>query len=235
MILTDFFNFEEKELDFPFYNSEPFLSKGKWALLILSIVLFIAIIFVPINISETLVSILLFLVTFLPLAYACKGKLHLFFRKVRLTDIKTILLCLVAYYVYTFIISQLLTLVGIVPQPNAVLSSDMNLIFWISILIQLMGEELFKIILMLTVMHGLYLLTENRKLSLVCGVLVSILAFGLIHYNVYGVLAQVILIIGLGSIFEMYTYLKTKNVFVSYLLHVLTDSIVFILTMLLGV
>lgn len=233
--MSEFFNFEENELDLPFYYDEPFLSKSKWILLVLSIILFIAIPYVPLDVNENLFSIMLFLVTFIPLVYVCKGNLSLFFRKVRRKDMKIILICLVAYYIYTFAVSQLLLLVGIVPQPNAVLDSNMDLIFWITLVIQLMGEELFKIILMLLVMKGLYNLTDNRKTSLICSILVSLLVFGLIHYSVYGVLAQIILIIGLGSIFEIYIYLKTKNVLTSYILHVLIDAIPLLLTMLFGV
>jgi membrane protease YdiL (CAAX protease family) len=48
--------------------------------------------------------------------------------------------------------------------------------------------------------------------------------FGLAHYQ-YGPIIQILLIQGLGSIFDLYAYLKTKNVLVSYSAHLLFDFI----------
>lgn len=63
---------------------------------------------------------------------------------------------------------------------------------------------------------------------MICGLVISLLIFGLIHYNSYnGALAQIIFVIGFGSIFYTYAYLKTKNVIVAYISHILIDGIVF--------
>jgi hypothetical protein len=42
-------------------------------------------------------------------------------------------------------------------------------------------------------------------------------------------LVSVLLLQGLGSFFEMYGYIKTKNLFVPYISHLLTDLISFII------
>jgi len=42
-------------------------------------------------------------------------------------------------------------------------------------------------------------------------------------------LPSVLLMQGLGSIFEFYGYIKTKNVFISYITHLLTDVFIFAL------
>ena len=55
------------------------------------------------------------------------------------------------------------------------------------------------------------------------------MAFGSMHVGAYGTLAQVLLVQWLGSIFDLYAYLKTKNVFVSYIAHLLFDFIPFFL------
>ena len=51
----------------------------------------------------------------------------------------------------------------------------------------------------------------------------TMMVFGSIHEGAYGTLLQVLLIQGVGSIFDLYAYMKTKNVFVSYIAHLLFD------------
>jgi membrane protease YdiL (CAAX protease family) len=95
-------------------------------------------------------------------------------------------------------------------------------------LVQLMGEELFKIILLIIAMSIIYHFTKNRKLSIIISSIITMTIFGIAHYQ-YGPLIQILLIQGLGSIFDLYAYLKTKNVLVSYLAHLLYDFIPFIM------
>ena len=58
------------------------------------------------------------------------------------------------------------------------------------------------------------------------GILVSLSIFGMVHFKAYtGRILQILLIPGLGSIFDLYSYMKTKNMVVSYILHVLMDFI----------
>lgn len=92
--------------------------------------------------------------------------------------------------------------------------------------IQLMGEEFFKILLLLLIMFVLYKYTNNRSISLFVGLILSMAIFGLVHYNAYsGRIIQILFIQGFGAIFEYYAFLKTKNVWISYIIHVLRDSI----------
>ena len=52
--------------------------------------------------------------------------------------------------------------------------------------------------------------------------------FGIIHSGAYsGKIVQILLIQGLGSIFALYPYLKTKNMINSYILHLLVDFVPF--------
>ena len=46
--MTDFFNFEDKEMDIPFYNGIPDLSPLKWGLLILGLILFLVVLYIPV-------------------------------------------------------------------------------------------------------------------------------------------------------------------------------------------
>ena len=98
---------------------------------------------------------------------------------------------------------------------------------------QLLGEEFFKILLLLTIMHVVYKTTNNRGLSITLGVIGTLFIFGIIHSSAYsGRILQILLIQGLGSIFDLYGYMKTKNVVVSYIIHVIIDYIPFTIMML---
>ena len=231
--MNDFFNFEDEKVDIPFYNGNPKLSPIDWLVLLLGIGLFVGLLIAPITIDNNLASILLCLFLIIPVIYVTRGKLALFFKKPKLKDLKVIVLSLVGYYAYSMIIALSLILSGFPTNPNAIINADMNLIFWVSVLIQLMGEELFKILILIIVMAFVYHFTKNRKLSIYCGLAMVIFAFGIVHYGAYKSLLQIILIQGIGSLFIMLAYIKTKNVVITYIIHVIIDAIPFMLIILL--
>ena len=74
-----------------------------------------------------------------------------------------------------------------------------------------------------------YKLTGNRKTSIVCASIVALVIFGAYHFQPdtgsWMRIVSDILIRGLGSIFEFYAYLKTKNIWVSYFIHLFYDII----------
>ena len=103
--------------------------------------------------------------------------------------------------------------------------NSINIADIIYLIVQLIGEELFKVILLIFVMSLVYYFSKNRKLSIISSVIMTMMVFGSIHEGAYGTLLQVLLIQGVGSIFDLYAYMKTKNVFVSYIAHLLFDFI----------
>ena len=109
---------------------------------------------------------------------------------------------------------------------HADMNSSLNILTVLFIIIQLFGEEFFKIFMLLLVMYGVYKLTNNSNIAVGLGLIGAMVIFGLCHYYAYdGRILQIILIQGFGSIFEYFAYLKTKNVWVSYLLHLVRDLI----------
>ncbi|MEE0935173.1 MAG: CPBP family glutamic-type intramembrane protease [Methanobrevibacter sp.] len=68
-------------------------------------------------------------------------------------------------------------------------------------------------------------LSKNRKACLAVSVFVALVAFGLMHAGEYCSILRVIIVQGLGSVFDVLLYLKTKNVFTSYLSHLIFDLI----------
>lgn len=225
--MNDFFRFEDDNRDFPFYNEKPKLSKIDWAILLIGVSIFIGIIIIPNNINRNIIPLILGLSTLLPILYVSRGNWNLFFRMPKLKDIPLIILCTLLYYSYSLTMIFILHGAGVGTNGNAV-TTNINIFLCLGLIIQILGEELFKVILMLIVMFLVYNFTNKRKISMICGLVISLLIFGLIHYNSYnGALAQIIFVIGFGSIFYTYAYLKTKNVIVAYISHILIDGIVF--------
>ena len=229
--------FLEGGIDFPFYNDIPKLSAVEWLLVVLSVILCVSLIFI-LPVPEGYLGIFMFILTVIPALYICKGNYGLFFKKAGLKDFKTIILCLIAYYLYTLIVSLFLTYLGVSLSANAVLSSfqSPDLLLIASTFIQLLAEEFFKIFILLFVMYAVYKLTDNRNLSIWVGIIATLLIFALSHASAYSnSILQILLIQGLGSIFSLYPYLKTKNVVASYILHLIVDFIPFTLIFLMTI
>ena len=225
--MKGFFKFEDENTDLPFYNNEPKLSKMEWALLILAEILFLIPIFLSIEMSDEVFSFYLCLVVLLPVIYVSKGNLSLFFKKVKRENIKLIIICTVLPFIYSMFMIFILEYLKISLE-STIEPMSTTLLSIINMLVQLMGEELFKIILLIIAMSIIYHFTKNRKLSIIISSIITMTIFGIAHYQ-YGPLIQILLIQGLGSIFDLYAYLKTKNVLVSYLAHLLYDFIPFIM------
>lgn len=232
--LKEKFKFLDDGIDFPFYKGIPKLSIAEWLLLFVAVTLLLIII-VSSALPQTIFPVAVCLVVLIPALYVCKGDYSIFFKKPKLRGFLTIILCLIGYYVYTFLILFILQSIGYTASGNAILSSFENPTVWliVSTLLQLVGEEFLKILMLLIVMYVVYRFTNNRGLAIGLGVIISLSVFGLAHSKAYhGRLLQILLIQGFGSIFDLYAYMKTKNVVVSYILHVLIDYIPFITIML---
>lgn len=223
--LKEKFEFMDDGIDIPFYNGTPKLSTVEWGLVLASILLTIGYL-TAIRILGEYLPVAIFLTSVIPALYICKGNYNIFFKKPKLRDIKIIILCLIGIYIYTIAIGFILqNLVGNMAA-HASTNDPASLMTLIIMCIQLMGEEFFKILLLLLIMFVLYKYTNNRSISLFVGLILSMAIFGLVHYNAYsGRIIQILFIQGFGAIFEYYAFLKTKNVWISYIIHVLRDSI----------
>lgn len=145
-------------------------------------------------------------------------------------DIPLIIIALICYLMYTGIITLLLKNLGIEVSPISIDNPITNLNSIIMVIIQLFGEEFCKLVPFLLVLTLLYDKTSNRKLSIVIAALVSVLLFGLVHiYSYNGHIIQILLIQGIGSLIFLFTYIKTKNILVSYIMHLALDFLAFIL------
>ena len=218
------FEFLDNGIDVPFYNDIPKLSALDWFIVLAAILLNIGYLTV-IPISNDYLPLAIFLTNVIPALYICKGNYSLFFKKLRLKDAKIIILCEIGIFVYTIAMgSILLFATGI--SPHSGLGEAVTIMSVLAVIFQVLGEEFFKVFILLIAMYAIYKLTGNRSTSLLIGLIGSMIIFGLAHYYAYnGRILQILLIQGLGSIFEYFAYLKTKNIWVSYLVHLIRDFI----------
>lgn len=230
----DFFNFEERdEGDIPFYNKYYPLSKiGLIALIIAYIlpILFIFHMWIEIPIPTCL---FIFIPGFVGIGIACKGHFEAIFKKFKKSDIKLI----VVIIILEFIVSVSISLVefyffGMKINANPVLGRLIGIMDYIALAIQLMGEEFIKLIGLVLFMYLFYRITNNRKLAMIIGIICSLTIFGLLHVPAYDNVIHSIVAIGWASILTMYAYIKTKNIWVSFIIHFLFDVIASIIALL---
>ena len=62
-------------------------------------------------------------------------------------------------------------------------------------------------------------------MSILVAIVLTLFIFGLAHLRAYnGAVLQILLIQGLGSIFDLFCYLRTKNILTSYAMHLIQDA-----------
>lgn len=232
--MSDFFKFEDKSLDFPFYNGIPQLSTKDWIILliggILEIFLIIGIIYlIPGSeyLPDEIMPVLFLLVLLIPIAYVCKGNLGLLFKKPKLNDIKVIVICYIIYTIFSIAMAYLFIRLGLNAVANTTeIANQSDALSIILMIIQLLGEELFKFTVFILPMALTFKLTQNRKTSMIIGIIVSSIIFGLVHLGAYnGNILQCLAIIGLGNVISTYPYYKSKNIANTYILHLMIDLI----------
>ena len=179
--LKDKFKFLDDGIDFPFYNDVPKLSTADWSIVLISVILVIITISL-FSSHQALKSVMIFLVTIIPALYICKRNYGLFFKRIRLKDIKTIILSFLGYILYVMLIATpILALMHYPLAGNGILpiAEQLSPTFIVTIFLQLMGEEFLKIFLLLLIMYAIYKSTGNRDISLFIGIVGSLFVFGM--------------------------------------------------------
>lgn len=219
--------------DYPFYNENPHIET--WGILLLAA----AVIWTTISIlaeveypgySGPIIFCAIPLVAYLITA---RGKMSLIVKKFKAMDFVRIIVTLILQFVFaigaTFARQVFF---NAAPTANAILDADMNTTFWGLILIQLFGEELYKLLTFLVVLILMYKLTKNRTLSVVVATVAMLLVFAVAHVTAYDFnWAQILINQGLATMFCFYNYAKSKNILTSYIQHVLLDAIPFAMAM----
>ena len=222
------FKWERPGIDFPFYDDDSVPAWHGWLLLGVSLFVAVALnvsVFLPVDRSVFKI-IVVFLIPLVTLLYVAHGNIGTVIKKPRLGDIPLIIVVVVLDMLYSFAMGALLQFaLGIQTQANAAFGEAMDAGFFALLFVQLFGEELFKTNMLLGCLLLLFRRSGNRKSAVVIATFVTLLVFGLAHYAAYGSILQILLIQGLGSVICQFAYLKTKNMLVTYVAHLIFDLI----------
>lgn len=229
MVEISWFKFENKNLDFPVYNKNPHIPKSGW------IVLFIAMVvgfLMPGSLgNEMLEAILFCFIILIPLLYYLKWDYNAIFQKPKFKEVLLAVGLFAGYMIYVVVVGGVLDYFSLTGT-STIDSATLTFASIPPLLFSLMGEELVKLIPFLFFLRVFYKYSDNRKLSVVVSMLLVMIFFGLLHLMDLQSLPSVLIMQGLGSIFEFYGYIKTKNVFISYITHLLTDVFIFMMVIL---
>lgn len=224
---VDWFKFEDRDYDFPFYNNNPQITKRGW--LVLFFAFFIG--FFLATSEMFIISIIGCILLIVSVLYFLKWDYKAILRMPSRNDILLAVVLFIAYILYTLAMDPILAQFGIIssgtvdPTSFSVMTS-FEFIFWV------LGEEFIKFIPLMFFLRVLYKYTNNRKLSIIISVALVMLMFASMHAFNYVMLIYAVFIQGFGSIFEFYGYIKTKNIIVPFLSHLFTDEFILLMVLL---
>lgn len=219
--------------DFPFYQdaSSPLNFKGMLIIILSSLIGFM--LFTTTNIP----FIAPFLNVIFPLGaliFVTKNQWTKIFRKLVPNDVLVIIGTLVANIAITFVIGLLVTTITGSSDANpASTQFDGNFShavpFFLKTIPMLFGEELLTILPFLIILKlGVQQFNLSRKSSLLLAWLLTSLLFAALHFPTYNWnILQTVLTIGTARLILTFSYIKTKNIWVSFIVHLLNDWVLF--------
>ncbi|WP_298500676.1 type II CAAX prenyl endopeptidase Rce1 family protein [uncultured Methanobrevibacter sp.] len=219
----DWFKFENKDLDFPIYKKNPRISKIGWIVLFLALVIG----YVFVQGSQFWHGIIACIVLIVPVLYFLKWDYKAIFQKPALKDVALAIGLFIAYILYAYVMTIVLSNFGIVGSSDG--GSTITFMDIPPLIFSLMGEEFIKFIPFIFFLRIFFKYTDNRKLSVIVSVLVVMVLFACIHAYDFKMLLFALFIQGLGSVFEFIGYIKTKNVLISYITHLCTDVFIYMI------
>ncbi len=215
--------------DFPFYNGNPHVSMIQWIVMLISILLSLIVYSCLSEFSELIGSIFFCLVMLIPLLYYSNWNYMVLFQKPTKDEIILAVLMFIGYLVYTIVMVSVLEQYNVTGN-NLVDPVTINVESLIPLIFQIASEELIKFIPLMFFMRLFYRITDNRNISFLLSAFLICMGFGLLHYT--DSVISALLLQGLGTTFELYAYAKSKNLFIPFLTHYLTDAFIFILIIL---
>lgn len=232
------FFFERKHCDLPYYRPAPEgFSLTGWLIVLVAV----AVSFVVLIIAQQhfhagfagFIPPLLFVLIPLVAVAAIAGAKAPFalFRTVGFRDVWLMVLFFVLNFVVTIIVGTLMNSAfhtAANPAGDMVASAagvDQVLFFFWSA-VQLLGEEIFTILIFLGVMAGLNRVM-SRKLALCLAALVAAIIFGLVHLPTYqGNIVQAVALVPVRIVLLM-PFIITRNIWTSTGAHILNDWAIF--------
>lgn len=248
---TNFFNWEDEEAgDFPYYRGPTRLKPWAWVLILVGVALGLTADLAGNSVVSALpdsaalripasVAVLLAVpgLSLLGVWLAAGPRVKLLFRRVSGKGWLLIGALTVLSGLWSIGMNKLLGSLGQQTVADASVAHGagaikQNVGTFIELPLLIFGEALFVVLPFLAV---LALLTDGlkmaRKPAVITAALVASLAFGVYHFKAYDWhWAQMLVTIGLGQVIVLFGYLKTKNILVTYLAHLLFDWVIVGLT-----
>lgn len=235
--------------DFPFYNGKPFsLSWGKWitwfVITIFTFLLYTGDLFLMLGIKlksksvgsplklemvEIGLLIALLVLLFAAFLWVSKGKWQTLFRKIHKNEVWFAVIggpvALAIIGVYTKVVLEGMLGLNLVTDAALKMNSGDSIVSTISIVFQLMGEELGAIVPFLFIFAiSQKVFRWNRSSSIWVAWIVSSIIFGIYHLSAYNdSWIQAILAIGVSRMLLTIPYIRYKNIWASYFFHLAYD------------
>ncbi len=223
--------------DFPFYDGQPLaLGAGRWCVLLLAAALGFAALYLPMPVAwgawGAMVPAILFpLIPLLALRAVAGHRWQVLFQRVGLRDLGLAVGVALLNIAVTVAVAMLVTRLFGEGVSNPVfkaldgMGAGERVAFAARTIPQLVGEEIITalpFLAMLTWLSGP--LGLRRRKAIVGAWLVSALIFGALHLPTYGWnVAQCLLVIGSARLVLSLAYLRTKNLSVSAIAHIVND------------
>ncbi|MEK4290373.1 CPBP family intramembrane glutamic endopeptidase [Paenibacillus sp. FSL P4-0502] len=234
MSKSDFFRFERKNDDFPFYSdlTSPALNLKSSLIFLIAVAVGFALFLIGFGgpYGQPFMNVIF------PLAaviFVARSQWTSLFRKLVAKDIILILgtyiVNLIVTLVAGFIISKLFN-VSANPASEGFNGNFSDAIpAFLKMIPMLFGEELITILPFLVILSlGVQKLKLSRKSAVILAWIVASIIFGAYHLQTYNWnVAQAILGIGIARVVLLYPYIKTKNIWTSFIVHVLNDWTIF--------
>ncbi len=225
---NDFFRFEDKKYDLPFLKGDSrFTTKNVAILLIGFLICVVTGFIIPPDGNVILRTILFAIPQLLVVVYVFKDDMSNIFRMPKPRDIIIVIIGLILMFVFEILANFIGAALGITFQTNNSVNGA-PLILIIRAIIQLLGEELVKFIPLIIITAYLYK-SIGRKAAIIVALIISQIIFAFIHIPAYGFsIGFLLLYMGFASIVLPLVYIKTKNLLLSYLIHLIFDLCAFL-------
>ncbi len=223
MTEIDWFKFENKDKDFPFYNKNPYIPKWGWIVLLIALIIGLTL-SLSVNIIYVILSCIVLIV---PVLYFLKWDYKAIFQKPNFKDILLAIGLFIGYIIYALILGIILQNMGL---NGAKLAPDtVSIMTFVSLAFKLMSEEFIKFIPFMFFLRLCYKFSNKRKLSTIISIAIVMVFFAFLHSANLITFLFALCVQGVGSIFEFIGYIKTKNILISYITHLCTDVFIFLM------
>ncbi|MGC6769580.1 CPBP family glutamic-type intramembrane protease [Enterococcus sp. LJL128] len=241
--MKEYFWFEKKDDDFPFYRNLPYSVAG-WQWLVMLLFPFLGflsltVVYIPslsIYENELFSGIVLVLSGFLGLFLAVGKDWKKLFRRIYPKEILLVIGYVLGAILFASLLGGIIELLsGTLADNPAATNSEGKaalmeyLLLRFQEIFQLFGEEFLAIIPFLAVLHLMVARWQlRRKTAVIIAWIVSSVVFGLLHLPTYDWnIIQCVFLIGGSRMVLTLPYIQTKNIWISYFVHYLYDMLIF--------